>query len=98
VREFKNIHTSHIFDVRFDVGRIVRWGFSALCLLGVADEYILQHVARPKDCCLGFCIWARSLTFRLISAWRPIIVTLYEYDIYFLGYLDFLGVARREGG
>lgn len=23
VREFKNIHTSHIFDVRFDVGRIV---------------------------------------------------------------------------
>jgi hypothetical protein len=29
IREFKNIHTSHIFDVRFDVGRIVRWVFSA---------------------------------------------------------------------
>jgi hypothetical protein len=27
VREFKNLHTSHIFDVRFDVGRIVRWAF-----------------------------------------------------------------------
>jgi WD40 repeat protein len=25
VREFRDLHASHIFDVKFDVGRIVRW-------------------------------------------------------------------------
>lgn len=25
VREFRNLHASHIFDVKFDVGKIVRW-------------------------------------------------------------------------
>ncbi|KAG1888355.1 WD40 repeat-like protein [Suillus subluteus] len=27
VREFRDLHASHIFDVKFDVGRIVRWVF-----------------------------------------------------------------------
>jgi F-box and WD-40 domain protein 1/11 len=27
IRQFKNSHSSHIFDVRFDVGRIVRCDF-----------------------------------------------------------------------
>jgi len=28
VREFRDLHASHIFDVKFDVGRIVRWVIS----------------------------------------------------------------------
>lgn len=30
IREFKNTHTSHIFDVKFDVARIVRFVFDSV--------------------------------------------------------------------
>jgi hypothetical protein len=32
IREFKNTHTSHIFDVKFDVARIVRF-ISLTCFM-----------------------------------------------------------------
>lgn len=40
VREFRNSHTSHIFDVKFDVGRIVRCGFSFVYLLVIFSDSI----------------------------------------------------------
>jgi len=44
VREFKgvDVHTSHIFDVKFDVGRIVRWVFFGFFffLFHRADDFL----------------------------------------------------------
>ena len=46
MREFKgvDVHTSHIFDVKFDVGRIVRWVFFGFFffLFHRADDFLFS--------------------------------------------------------
>jgi hypothetical protein len=37
IREFRDLHASHIFDVKFDVGRIVRWVFFSVFFFGLCS-------------------------------------------------------------
>jgi hypothetical protein len=76
VREFRGCHASHIFDVKFDVGRIVRCvnlslSFDVLaCLMILSND---QHISRPEDRHFGFH-----------SRPRRIIVCMIIYMILFL--------------
>lgn len=49
ITEFKNSHSSHIFDVKFDARRIVRSVIDP-SFTTVFSLIPLQHFARSKDC------------------------------------------------
>ena len=54
LREFHGCHGSHIFDVKFDQCRIVRWVCATRAPASGVDEVLtglfpLQHIARPEN-------------------------------------------------
>ena len=70
VREFRNGHVGHIFDVKFDVARIVR---CVRCIYSLSlprsssPVHCLQHVSWSEDCCSWFLAgFGRGPTFHLI--------------------------------
>lgn len=52
IREFKHTHTSHIFDVKFDLGRIVRCVFSLSFIVFLCITVKLVHLMIGGFVCL----------------------------------------------